>query len=131
MKRPLAFRVVTALWGIWFAAALVGPATLHACPEHAALTHSSHADASGGASHSGVAEKDSESPKRTADADCNCLDECSTVSAIAIQRVEIDRAESIIAESGAPAIHDLESPAAARYYVQPFANGPPSSIATA
>ena len=128
MKRPLAFRVVTALWAIWFAAALVGPSALHACPEHAALTHASHA-ASG--DHSAVADTDSHSQKRTADADCNCLDECSTVSAIAIQRTEVDHDESFIAQSGAPAIHDFETPTPARYYVQPFANGPPSSIATA
>ena len=42
MRRPAWFRVLTALWGIWFTTALVEPAGVLACP-----MHSGHAGVSG------------------------------------------------------------------------------------
>ena len=131
VKRPFVYRVVTALWSIWFAAALVGPATLHACPEHASLTHASHAAPSHHDGHAAVAAGDSQAPTRTADADCNCLGECCAVSAIEATKQQAGRADSFVAKSSVATIRDVEAPAAAHYYDQPFANGPPSAFATA
>lgn len=129
--RRLSYRVATALWGVWFAAALVGPATLHACPEHASVTHTSNASVAHHDGHSDVIPEQSQTPAHTADADCNCLGECSAVSAIEVAKSPANRAESVITRSRLASIRNVETPAVSHDYEQPFANGPPSAFASA
>ena len=129
VKRPLGYRVVTGLWGFWFAAALIGPATLHACPEHAALTHTAHA-ASHHDAQAADAPDESASSGQTADADCNCLGDCSS-SALETTRRPAARAPSQIAELRIAIPREVEANGEIRHYDQPFSNGPPSEVLTA
>jgi len=129
VKRPLGYRIVTGLWGVWFAAALVGPATLHACPEHAALTHTAHATSHHEAPPADVPHE-TESSSQTADADCNCLGDCSS-SAVESTRRPAARAPSYIAELKIAFPREVGASGDIRYYDQPFANGPPSAVLTA
>ena len=129
VKRPLGYRIVTVLWGVWFAAALVGPATLHACPEHAALTHTAHATSHHDAPAADAPDEPASS-SQTADADCNCLGDCSS-SAVETTRRPATHAPSHIAELRIAVPREAGANGDIRYYDQPFANGPPSALLTA
>lgn len=131
MKRHLGYRVVAGLWGVWFAAALVGPATLHACPEHAARAHAAHAAASHHDGHAAaIAEQDTPAPTRTADADCNCLGDCCSASAFETPKQQVERVVSLVAQTRVATIQDVGEPGVIRDHDRPFANGPPSGFST-
>jgi len=49
VQRPVWYRVLVGLWGLWFITALTAPAVLQACPVHA--DHMGHAAPMSGAMH--------------------------------------------------------------------------------
>ena len=130
VKRHLGYRIVAGLWGVWFTAALIGPATLHACPEHAARAHAAHAAVTHHDGHAAaIAEQDTPAPTRTADADCNCLGDCAS-AAIETPKQQVQRADSFVGQSRVATIRDAGEPSVIRDYARPFANGPPSGFST-
>lgn len=126
MKRSVLTRMVTALWGVWFVAALIGPATLHACPQHEAVTHASHAGAHAGMDMSGSGHVPA--GQNGLEHKCNCLTECCAAAVVAPSQVSVPAAAILVArETGVS--HCASVAAVARYeHAQPFSNGPPSRV---
>ena len=128
VKRHLGYRIIAGMWGVWFAAALIGPATLHACPEHAARAHAAHDAVNHHDGHAAAAEQNGSAPTPTTDADCNCLGDCSSASAVQAPKQQIGRVDSFVLQSRVATIQDAGEPGLIRDHDRPFANGPPSAF---
>jgi len=126
MKRSVVSRIVTALWGLWFIAALTGPATLHACPQHAALMHAGHA--SSHASMHGATAEHHPSQQKGVEHKCNCLSECCAVAALAPSTVKLPQSKVTVVHEQSQYTSDCEVSSARKEHAQPFPNGPPSRV---
>jgi hypothetical protein len=125
MKRPVFSRTVTALWGVWFIAVLLGPATLHACPQHAAASHAGHAGMLA-ESHHAAPEKPAQ--HQGVEHKCNCLSECCAVAMVAPSTATLASAKvQVVRDEPACSSECTQSPAR-HEHAQPFSNGPPSRV---
>jgi hypothetical protein len=116
MRRTILLRILTAVWGFWFAAAFLELPGAHACAVHgsgAAVGTGAHAHHH----HQSAPTKKGEH--------CSCLSHCSSTSPVAITVPPVG-AEPTTTEVAAAV---FEAPAyvvaAIRPYARPFANGPP------
>jgi hypothetical protein len=118
VRRTTLLRVLTAVWGFWFAAAFLELPGAHVCAVHG----SSVAAPAGAAAH---APHHHDSAPTTDGQQCTCLSHCSGTSpaAIAAPPVALEAPTSPLATAGRPApavvVHAI------RPYARPFANGPP------
>ena len=153
MRRPVWFRVLIALWGVWFSTALVEPAGLLACPMHSGMAgvtathadpsaHAGHETHGGGAANAargdavhshgnGVLDASShETPAPEGQHNCTCLGQCCTMALDASIKAAEELLPSARVVSG-----DAPLPALVAHivtpveHVRPFANGPPVTIA--
>jgi hypothetical protein len=111
--RPTVLRIVTAIWGFWFAAAFLELPGVHACAVHAASHAQAHQHEHHGApSHDGKQQQ------------CTCLGHCcGTTPAVLSATVRSAEATETPCEAvvfHAPSLHVVERP-----HARPFANGPP------
>lgn len=145
VRRPLWFRSLITLWGIWFATALTEPAGFLACPMHSGMGHHASSvqvaetqvtetpsdvdDHSGHDAHRAepalevsATESDAPEPSHV----CSCLgDCCSSVPAQAADPIDVPRMV-VIGDSGQirPESNALTA-LTARDHALPFAIGPP------
>jgi hypothetical protein len=123
---PRLIRFVTALWALWFGAALVEPAAMQTCPMHGA--HAAHGmSMPAGATH----RSDHSPPARHSSHSCTCLGACCSAPTIAMPRAEIAAlpVAAVVVAFVIDRYRDETAPAAAPRYSHPFANGPPMAPA--
>ena|ERR1700754_5353537 len=114
VRRTVLLRLLTAVWGFWFAAAFLELPGAHVCAVHgsAAATADIHA------------HHHEQAPTQKGQ-QCTCLSHCSSTqpAAIAAPAVAVEASATEIAAPvfGAPPAVVLPS----RPYARPFANGPP------
>jgi hypothetical protein len=137
VRRPLWFRSLITLWGIWFATALTEPAGFLACPMHSGVGHHATASPVAAAStdHSGhdthgavLVQEATESDAPTPAHLCSCLgDCCSSTPARAADPVATPPMV-VVRESDhvRPAPDVLVAPTR-RDHALPFAIGPPTA----
>lgn len=126
VRRSPAFRLLTALWALWFAVALIEPTGIHQCPVHgnaAAADMGSMAGMDmGGMSMSHDQAHQGDQSQHSAQ--CTCLSQCcSAPSFVASKRATIP--ERIVALAAERPFADAPCPAIERTHALPFANGPP------
>jgi hypothetical protein len=108
-------RILTAVWGFWFAAAFLELPGVHVCAVHGS-----------GAGPAGIhAHHHHESAPTKKGAQCTCLSQCCSTTPAAISTppvaVEASTIELPAVEFRAPSLVVV----APRPYSRPFANGPP------
>lgn len=115
------FRVLVAVWGLWFTAALSEAAGLHTCAMHGnhSVAHPAGAHASAGHPGHGTQKQVSKS--------CTCLGVCCGAS-IATPRFSLQ--PGIVPLQGETVAFnpDVAAPRVLREHELPFAIGPPSAI---
>lgn len=125
MRRPLWYRALIGAWGFWFAAVLIGPESLHACPVHGG--HAAHM-AMGG-HHAGsmpnVAHGSSQDARHES-AECTCLGACccspSAITPTTASRIPVGTVTGAVT-----AVYpEVVPPRISRASLLPFANGPPA-----
>jgi hypothetical protein len=118
------FRVLFALWGVWFTAAVLEVPGLHACGVHAASgQHHAPAAASHEHSHGAPAPSSSEAPADAAD--CTCLGHCCGVSPVEARVDAAPAAAEVAIDTDASFVGCDLPPVIRRPFDRPFANGPP------
>ena len=133
VRRPVWFRALVAIWGLWFTAALIEAPGIHACAVHSSVSAHGHGHAASTApmqmashaDHHDAAPSDEPSDGSSS---CTCLGLCcaTTHVAVAARPVELPVLATIAAAS--PAVGLDAAPAVSRPYARPFANGPPAAI---
>jgi hypothetical protein len=134
VRRPVWFRALIAMWGLWFTAALSEAPGLHACSVHA--VHAGHAthseDDTHGAQLAGsvVSPDDSASPAPVDQShhrptDCTCLGTCCCAAPAAVPTRSVKLPNVVVVAERAVDFADAASPIVQRAYSRPFANGPP------
>jgi hypothetical protein len=137
--RPLWSRALIAIWGIWFAAALLEPGGLHSCPLHGGAGHV-HGGMSGmhdmHAMHGTSAPahwstehvSGTDSPSHRSSDVCTCLGLCCCVPVVALasQVAALPGAATVDVE--APTYREFSAPRIRRAHALPFANGPPTLV---
>ncbi|HTE47095.1 MAG TPA: hypothetical protein VK636_17740 [Gemmatimonadaceae bacterium] len=140
VSRPLWFRALIAIWGLWFTAALSEVGGIHTCPIHggtaAHVSHSAAAHESQHAPHHGAmasaehhAQAASPSSQPADDhhgGACTCLGLCCCGTPVASPTSTTSIVDVALVETSAPDYADLPTPSVERNHVQPFANGPPA-----
>jgi hypothetical protein len=113
------------VWASWWALVVLGPPSLHACPDHGGAHHASHlmAHAPSSAHHSGGS-------KDAGGDHCKCVGDCC-VSALSMpaRTFHYDAPAVVAATQSIP--FGAGAAATLREHALPFANGPPSQIAQA
>jgi hypothetical protein len=148
VRRPAWFRLLTALWGLWFTTALTEPAGFLACPMHSgggmhevaavapsptAESHAHHVgmvmDQSPDAAASVSQAMTHDAPTPDGHPCCTCLGQCCTMS-------PADMPQSPVIPSAATPLQTAAQPIGYQSrlrtriaYAIPYANGPPSTVA--
>lgn len=143
VPRPLWYRALIAVWGLWFTAALSNAAGLHTCPTHG--SHAAHASLGGAAaspSHDGMGmagmdhgtavdeavASTSSGPQDTQPSQnaCTCLGSCCCAPSVA-PLAPAPEAFVVTYIDVRPAEYpETSKPRVERAYAHPFANGPPA-----
>ena len=129
VRRPIWFRVLVAVWGLWFMAAFTDVAD-SACPMHgtnavamAAGTHDAHAG-----HHMGT-QVDAHAPSHAPDQQhttCTCLGVGCCGASVAAPTQATDVLAFVGVRVPVAAYRDIAAPVVARPHELPFANGPPA-----
>lgn len=133
VRRPLWFRALIALWGLWFTAALSEAPGLHTCEVHGAHGASSgsatHAGHHGHAAHAapGSATSAPDGSSHHGPADCTCLGGSCCAVAAAVPKPAIDFLDSVVVAGHPATFADVVAPVVRRAHTLPFANGPPAA----
>jgi hypothetical protein len=126
VRHPLWYRVLIALWGLWFTTALSEPAGAHTCPMHGG--HGAHS-AQTSASEAHGAHEGHHHPAKSSSKACTCLGQCSTTPPIAVPVAPTELAAARVIDVGVGDFAELSVSVGRRAHALPFANGPPSTIA--
>lgn len=150
MRRPLWFRALISLWGIWFTTALIEPAGMLACPMHSGVagvvqggiaTHANGAAASQAAkpttsrhahdmSAMSHGEQSLGEPSHTDKAPtehhcCTCLGQCCAMSPALLPMRASELSSTIVATTVHCATTSTRVSVSRVEHALPFANGPP------
>ena len=133
VRRPVWFRALIAIWGLWFTAALIEAPGIHACAVHSSVSahghgHSSPAAPMQMASHGDRHDAASRDEPRNQSSSCTCLGLCCGTTHVAVVERPIDLAMRATIASSSPAVVVDAAPAVSRPYARPYANGPPVSV---
>jgi hypothetical protein len=125
VRRPVWFRALIAIWGLWFTAALSEAPGLHACSVHDShAAHSEHVAHGVTSLHdSGTTAPVDQSHHRSTD--CTCLGTCCCAAPAGIPTRSIELPDAVVVVEAAVDYADATSPIVQRAHSHPFANGPP------
>jgi hypothetical protein len=134
MRRPVWYRALIAVWGLWFTTALIEPAGLFACavhgshsasatPDAAATDHSMHAGGGGAVASHATQPADSDSSH----SHCTCLDHgcCAVAAAVGATPIVVSTGELL--QRTTVRFQTDDDVAVQRAHALPFANGPPAT----
>jgi hypothetical protein len=133
VHRPVWFRALISIWGLWLSAALSEAPGLHACPVHGG--HGAHAAQTAALEHSGHMGHMAHGSQPSAPTDqshhdpagCTCLGLCCCAATVATPASSIELADAIVVDTPQVRHADVTSPVVQRAYSLPFANGPPTA----
>jgi hypothetical protein len=135
VQRPIWYRVLIAVWGLWFVTALSDVGGVHSCPMHGNhAAHVGHAVAlsnghAGGAhqtqsaanGHHGAPSSPTDHSKTT----CTCFGSCCGATAINVPAQPAALPVEVIVDVDVALHRDATTTGLRRAYAHPFANGPP------
>ena len=132
VHRPIWYRVLVAVWGLWFVTALSDVGGIHSCPMHGnhaahasahAITHAvaSHQTSSSAAEHHGAPTKPADHSRNT----CTCFGSCCGAAAISVPEQSAGLPVEVIVDVDVACYRDAATTGLRRAHSHPFANGPP------
>ncbi len=129
--RPVWLRALTALWGLWFAVALIEPAGIHQCPVHGVGAQMGDmGDMSAmdmGAKPMAAEMAKADQPPHHA-ASCTCLSLCYSSPAFVPPTAGAQLRDRVVAIAASQNFADSPCRVLERPHALPFANGPPVSM---